>query len=76
MPLPYVNIFDLDIPVDDFDFNHYIDHEVEILKPALERKGYILLGQWYSTEVDSFGPLSRGVYAEDPNNKRVILWYG
>lgn len=71
-----VDVFDLDIPIDEFDFNKYYEGELYILNPALSRAGYTLMGRWYTSDGDSFGPLVRSVKAFDPQGKPVTLWYG
>lgn len=61
--------------VSDFDFSSYHSGEQRILKPALEKRGYTNVS-FYMGEQDSFGPLSRGVVAKDPEGKRVRFYYG
>ena len=58
-----------------FDFGRWSDGEAEILRPALERRGFTAVS-FYMGEQDSFGPLSRGCVARDPTNKRVRFYYG
>lgn len=58
-----------------FDFGHWSKGEAEILRPALERRGFTAIG-FYMGEQDSFGPLSRGCVATDPAGQRVRFYYG
>lgn len=60
---------------EEFDFDRYHAGEQELLKPALEAKGYTGIG-FYMGEQDSFGPLSRGCVATDPSGARVRFYYG
>jgi hypothetical protein len=53
-----------------FDFEHWSKGEADILEPALEARGFTQVG-FYMGEEDSFGPLSRGCFATDPEGKRV-----
>lgn len=74
--IPYVDIFDLDLPDDEFDFANYREGERDILAPALRKAGYTIDGRWFSVEADSFGPLVRGVHATAPDLRHIILYYG
>lgn len=58
-----------------FSFDHYGDGEQEILRPALEKRGYTLI-RFYNVEADSFGPLIRGCVATCHCGKRVRFFYG
>ncbi|CAN7173350.1 hypothetical protein [Brevundimonas sp. LjRoot202] len=60
---------------DAFDFADWGKGESEMLRPALERRGFTGVG-FYMGEQDSFGPLSRGCVATDPSGKRVRFYYG
>lgn len=53
----------------------YIDGERNILTPALKKAGYELLGDWYTGEGDSFGPLSRCIDAAH-NGESIVIVYG
>ena len=53
----------------------YIEEEEEILKPALEAKGFKDI-TFYMIERDSFGPLIRGCVARDPDGNRKRFTYG
>jgi hypothetical protein len=53
---------------------YYWDWENNIATPALVARGYKVI-RWYSSESDSFGPLSRNVDVEKDGVKEV-LWYG
>lgn len=58
-----------------FDFGNWSKGERDILRPALERRGFTDVG-FYMGEQDSFGPLSRGVSATNPEGARVRFYYG
>lgn len=58
-----------------FDFGKYREGEQEILRPALERRGFNSI-RFYMGEEDSFGPLSRMCAANDPNGTEVRFYYG
>src|SRR5690606_22144760 len=58
-----------------FSFEKWAEGEEEIIRPALERRGYSDIG-FYMIEEDSFGPLIRGVIAKNPEGKRVRFYYG
>lgn len=58
-----------------FDFEDYSAGEREILKPALEKRGYTAIG-FYMIEQDSFGPLIRGCVALCHCGRRVRFFYG
>lgn len=53
----------------------YLDWEVLVAIPALSDKGYYLHGSFYTLEVDSCGPLSRGIVVEKDGVKSMA-WYG
>ncbi len=58
-----------------FNFREYLDGERDILRPALVKRGYKHI-TFYMGEEDSFGPLSRGARAQDPEGKWVRFYYG
>ncbi len=58
-----------------FDFGDYYNGERRILRPALEARGFKNIS-FYMVEQDSFGPLIRGVVANDSYGKRVRFFYG
>jgi len=58
-----------------FDFGKYREGEDQILRPALERRGFSNV-RFYMGEEDSFGPLSRMCAAKDPNGAEVRFYYG
>lgn len=60
---------------DRFDFADYGRGERDILRPALEARGFTSVA-FYMVEEDSFGPLIRGAVACDPEGKRVRFFYG
>lgn len=72
----FVDILTLDLPIDDFDINNYAVGEINILIPALESVGYTILGEWYSSEFDSFGPLIRSIKVLTPKLEEVEAFYG
>ena len=58
-----------------FDFNRWAAGEREILKAALERRGFSRIS-FHMVEEDSHGPLIRGAVATNPDGKRVRFFYG
>lgn len=58
-----------------FDFSEYDEGERDILRPALERRGFTNVS-FHMGEQDSFGPLSRGCVATDGDGKRRRFFYG
>lgn len=52
----------------------YREDEEEIIKPAMERKGFSRIA-FFTGEQDSFGPLSRGIRAWK-DDKGYIFYYG
>lgn len=58
-----------------FSFEHYSEGEREILRPALEKRGFTGVS-FYMVEADSFGPLIRGCVATCHCGKRVRFFYG
>jgi len=58
-----------------FNFGEWFRGEREILKPALERRGFTNIS-FYMVESDSFGPLIRGCRAMGPNGKQMGFYYG
>ena len=58
-----------------FDFGEYREGEADILRPALERRGFTSV-RFYMGEEDSFGPLSRMCAAKDPSGAEVRFYYG
>jgi hypothetical protein len=63
------------IPMHDFDYRKWQEHEQTILKPRLEEKGYTGVG-FKMGESDSFGPLMRIVHMTDEKGRRGSAWYG
>ncbi|HET6285766.1 MAG TPA: hypothetical protein VFG15_03315 [Amycolatopsis sp.] len=70
----YLNIDDI-IPTLPLDFDNYMQCEEEVITPALLEAGYAVTGSWYTSEGDSFGPLSRAVEATNPDGEPVIVVY-
>ena len=58
-----------------YDFATWYKGEQEILLPALKKRGYTSIS-FYMIEEDSFGPLMRGIVANDPDGKRVRFYCG
>ena len=58
-----------------YDFAKWYLGEDNILRPALEKRGYKAI-VFYMIEEDSFGPLMRGIVATDPNGNRVRFYCG
>lgn len=58
-----------------FAFEEYYDGERNLLRPALEKRGYTSIA-FYMVEQDSFGPLIRGCTANCHCGKRVRFFYG
>lgn len=61
--------------VEALDFSEYYDGERNLLKPALEKRGYTAIS-FYMIEQDSFGPLIRGCFAVCHCGKPVRFFYG
>lgn len=75
--LPHLYLWD-HLPKDvssAFDFGKYYEHEKTVLEPAMTKIGMIKTGNWYSTEYDSFGPLTRGVIVTYQGVEH-LAWYG
>lgn len=76
MPKTYVDVFDV---IDDTKltkgFEAYPAMEQE-MKTLLRQAGFTLHGEFWTSEGDSFGPLSRSIHATSPENERVTLIYG
>lgn len=49
--------------------------ETDVAIPALKQLGFKVLGHFYTTEGDSFGPLTRGCRVEK-DGVQYIVWYG
>jgi hypothetical protein len=58
-----------------FDFGQYASHEQEILKPAMEAKGFNTIS-FLMGERDSFGPLTRIVRCYDKTGRARLFVYG
>lgn len=69
---------EVDKPNITFDRATFRQEEKDLLSPALEKAGYILHGEWFDGERDSFGPLSRCIHATSPysDKERVVIVYG
>lgn len=52
----------------------YDDWEDKVATPFLKSKGYTV-GRWYTSEGDSFGPLTRAVRVVK-DGQRSTFWYG
>ena len=50
--------------------------ERDVLTPALEKAGWVLAGNWYTGDGDSFGPLTRCIRAHNPQGVLQIIVYG
>lgn len=67
---------DLNVLIDwpnEFDFGRYWEGEQELIKPALQDKGYEV-GSFWSVERDSFGPLIRGVSITKDNHTQCATY--
>lgn len=56
-------------------FTDYWTTEQEVLSPALREAGYALHCNWYTSEGDSFGPLSRAIQASK-DGVEFEIFYG
>ena len=78
MEQTYVYVYDIlpDIEVE-YDHDKFHKCEREVISPALRELGYEIGDKpyWYTSEGDSFGPLSRAIRASK-DGKPVIVWYG
>ena len=63
------NVFET-IEYGNFSYANYWDGEQNIIKPALEAKGFTNV-KFFSLEADSFGPLIRGI-----NTDQKEFFYG
>jgi hypothetical protein len=70
-----LDLFSLIERPEGFSLNRYKEGERMVI-PLLKDKGYFPKGEFFTTEKDRFGPLSRGVFCSDPNKKRVLVQYG
>ena len=59
----------------DFSFGRYWEGEPELVK-RLKDKGYTPVSKFYSTEKDSFGPLSRGIHCVNAQGEKFLIMYG
>jgi hypothetical protein len=78
--MPTLYLRDLGISFEGFSFslrgeNSYWKGEEKILAPQLVAKGFKIIGNWYTTDGDGFGPLSRGVQVEK-DGVISVAWYG
>jgi predicted translin family RNA/ssDNA-binding protein len=64
-----------EVSFEGFSFSEYYKDEKEKLKPQLEKLGYMNIS-FVMGECDSFGPLSRIIYATDPNGNFHRFVYG
>lgn len=63
---------------DGFSFSRYREGERDILNPWLEAQGFILMEDmpWFTSEGDSFGPLTRARTVLDAEGNMRQVWYG
>lgn len=64
------------LPGLEINFSRWWEAERDVIEPALRAANYHNISGWFSTESDSFGPLSRAVKATSPNGKRLTICYG
>lgn len=69
----FLDLYEL-LPNAAFDFTQYRKCEREVLTPALEALGF-KVGEWWSSDADSFGPLVRAVRVSK-DGKTSIATYG
>lgn len=70
----HIYIFDL-FEDADVDFNDFYNSERKILNPLLINNGYKIERPWWTSEGDSFGPLSRSCRCTSPEGETVIFFY-
>lgn len=85
-PLPkntrYIDLWEaleareVDKPSITFDIYKYRKEEIDLINPALRKAGYILDGEWFDGERDSFGPLTRCIRVTDPYGESGVIVYG
>ena len=63
-----------DLNFDKWEVKDYRRFEEEEVRPALEAAGWSV-GEFWSSEKDSFGPLSRAVRCQR-QGQAVTFWYG
>jgi hypothetical protein len=59
-----------------FSYSEYYRGERELINPMLIALGLTLYKDWYSSEKDSFGPLSRASIWKRVSGTLVQVWYG
>lgn len=69
-----VNLYDI-LPDAEINYTDYHRSENEV-STSLILAGYSLEGAWFTGDRDSFGPLTRCIFAADPDNNPVIIVYG
>jgi hypothetical protein len=69
-----VDVYDA-VPGITIDYGNYWRSESDVITPALTAVGY-QVGQWYTAEGDSFGPLCRAARATAPDGSSVVVSYG
>ena len=77
--IPTVYLMDYMAPIEwpkGFSWDEFYKSERDLIDPALKEKGWVKVGEWYSSEHDSFGPLSRACRYKTPEGQTVKVWYG
>ncbi|WP_165968579.1 hypothetical protein [Saccharopolyspora elongata] len=69
-----MNIYDI-LPDISIDYSNWRQSERDVITPALVAAGY-KVGEWYTADGDSFGPLCRAVSATSPDGKSITVFYG
>lgn len=72
----YVDVHDIVGNDVEIDYTRFYESEREILTPAIKKAGYRIIGNWWTSEGDSFGPLSRSLKAITPEGRQVQIFYG
>ena len=74
----YIDLYDLNLTTEPSyrwaDGSMY--EQERAITRELEEKGYEIVMPFYSTEKDSFGPLSRGLKVKTPEGNYAIISYG
>lgn len=72
----FLSVFDIIGDDVEFDYSDYLNEEEQVLSPALIRAGYRVVGNWYTSDGDSFGPLVRAVRVVNQAGENIAVYYG
>jgi hypothetical protein len=69
-----IDVYDI-VPGISIDYKQWAQSERDVITPALVSAGYSV-GNWFTAEGDSFGPLCRAARATSPDGELVTVFYG